>query len=163
MASRRRAAVAVLLSLSTVGALQPPLGQDTRAQPSRAQPLRAGSLRTARHGKPLLAQQAEPAPTLAGSLVAGGYTGLMQFTFSAACAAVIFGPVGLPITIGVQHCLIGFMLMQTVVSWTTGVPAGVVLSVPSFEVLPFLSKFAVIVAGAVGTTASPTTVSEFSI
>jgi hypothetical protein len=76
---------------------------------------------------------------------------MMQFTFSAACAAVIFGPIGLPLTIGVQHCLVGFVLMQCVVTLTTGVPAGVVLAVPSFEVLPFLAKFAVIVSGAIGT------------
>lgn len=103
----------------------------------------------------MLAKQEEPAPSLAGSLVAGGYTGLMQFTFSAACAAVIFGPVDLPLAIGVQHCLIGFVLMQSVVSRTTKVPAGVVLAVPSFEVLPFLARFAVIAAGAIGTTGAP--------
>ena len=49
-----------------------------------------------------------PAATRAGSLVAGAYSGLMQFTFAAACASIIFGPVGLPLTIGIQHCLLAF-------------------------------------------------------
>ena len=91
---------------------------------------------------------AEPAPTTAGSIVAGTYTGVMQFTFAATCATIIFAPVGLPLAIGISHALVGFVITQMLVAKTTGVKGGVALAVPSFEVLPFLAKFAVIVAGA---------------
>jgi SulP family sulfate permease len=74
----------------------------------------------------------------------------MQITFAAACASIIFGPVGLPLTIGIQHALFGFVVMQTITTYLTRVPGGVVLTTPSFEVLPFLAKFAVIVSGALG-------------
>ena len=103
----------------------------------------------------LAAQAAEPAPTRTGSIVAGTYTGLMQFTFAAACASIIFAPVGASLSIGIQHALLGFVITQTIVAKTTSVAGGVALAVPSFEVLPFLSKFAVIVAGAVGAGAGP--------
>ena len=95
------------------------------------------------------------ASTTTGSVVAGIYSGVMQFTFATACASIIFVPVGLPISIGIQHCLIGFVIMQAVVAKTTSVKEGVVLLSPSFEVLPFLAKFAMIVAGSVGTSAAP--------
>lgn len=98
----------------------------------------------------LVASSEQPATPLAGRLLASGYTGLMEFTFAAACAAVIFGPVGLPLSIGIIHVLFGFVIMQTVVSRTTGVSSGVALAVPSFEVLPFLAKFALIVSRTVG-------------
>jgi len=98
---------------------------------------------------------AEPAPTRMGSVVAGTYTGVMQFTFAAACASIIFAPVGLPLAIGIQHGLVGFVVTQAVVARTTSVRGGVALAVPSFEVLPFLARFAVIVAGAVGAGAGP--------
>ena len=101
----------------------------------------------------LAAQAAEPAPTKMGSVVAGTYTGVMQFTFAAACASIILAPVGLPLTIGIQHCLVGFVVTQTVVAKTTSVKGGVALAVPSFEVLPFLAKFATIVAASVGANA----------
>ena len=80
----------------------------------------------------------------------GTYTGVMQFTFAAACASIIFAPVGLPLAIGIQHGLVGFVVTQAVVARTTSVRGGVALAVPSFEVLPFLARFAVIAAGAVG-------------
>ena len=101
---------------------------------------------------PALLASSSPAAgaTLTGSIVAGTYTGVMQFTFAAACASVIFAPVGLPLTIGIQHALIGFVIMQCVVTKTTSVPGRVVLSVPSFEVLPFLAKFALICSSAIG-------------
>ena len=67
----------------------------------------------------------------------------------------MFVPVGLPVSIGIQHCLIGYFIMQAVVAKTNSLKEGVVLLSPSFEVLPFLSKFAMIVAGAVGTSAAP--------
>ena len=98
---------------------------------------------------------AEPAPTRTGSIVAGTYTGVIQFTFAAACASIIFAPVNLPLAIGIQHGLVGFVVTQIIVAKTTGVRHGVALSVPSFEVLPFLAKFAVIVASAVGASAAP--------
>jgi len=74
----------------------------------------------------------------------------LQFTFAAACASIIFAPVGLPLAIGIQHCLVGFVVSQAVVAFTNRVPSGVSLAVPSFECLPFLARFAVIVVGAVG-------------
>ncbi|EOD18866.1 hypothetical protein EMIHUDRAFT_209492 [Emiliania huxleyi CCMP1516] len=77
-----------------------------------------------------------------GSVVAGTYTGVMQFTFAAACASIIFAPVGLPLAIGIQHGLVGFVVTQAVVARTTSVRGGVALAVPSFEVLPFLARFA---------------------
>jgi hypothetical protein len=99
----------------------------------------------------LLAQAAvEPVPTGTGSIVAGSYSGIMCFTFAATCASVIFAPIGLPISIGIQHVLVGFVVTQAIVAKTTSVNSGVMIAVPSFEVLPFLSKFAVIVAGAAG-------------
>lgn len=103
----------------------------------------------------LVAQALEPAPSRTGSLAAGTYTGVMQFTFAAACASIIFAPAGLPLSIGIQHCLVGFVITQTVVAKTNSVKGGVALAVPSFEVLPFLAKFAMIVAGALGATAPP--------
>ena len=95
------------------------------------------------------------APTRAGSIAAGAYTGVMQFTFAAACASIIFAPVGLPLAIGIQHCLLGFVITQTVVAKTTGVKGGVTLAVPSFEMLPFLANFAMVVGGAAGAGAAP--------
>ena len=95
------------------------------------------------------------AATTTGSVVAGIYSGIMQFTFATACASIVFVPVGLPVSIGIQHCLIGYFIMQAVVAKTNSLREGVVLLSPSFEVLPFLSKFAMIVAGAVGTSAAP--------
>ena len=79
----------------------------------------------------------------------------MQFTFAAACASIIFGPVDLPLAIGIQHCLVGFVITQTIVAKTNSVKGGVALAVPSFEVLPFLARFAVIVAAAIGTSSPP--------
>lgn len=93
---------------------------------------------------------AEPKATPTGSIVAGTYSGLMQFTFAAACASIIFGPVGLPLTIGIQHALLAFVAMQVIVTATTSVPGGSVLAVPSFEVLPFLARFALICSTAIG-------------
>ena len=104
---------------------------------------------------PVAQATAEPAPTRMGSVVAGTYTGVMQFTFAAACASIIFAPVGLPLAIGIQHGLVGFVVTQAVVARTTSVRGGVALAVPSFEVLPFLARFAVIAAGAVGAGAGP--------
>jgi len=98
-----------------------------------------------------------PSPTRTGSIVAGTYSGLMQFTFAAACASIIFGPVGLPLVTGIQHALLAFVVMQTVVTATTSVPGGVVLAVPSFEVLPFFARFAVICSTAIGAGAPPGT------
>lgn len=139
-------AVVALLWLSSACALQ--------LQPL-LKPPRAADAARSRRPQPIAQATAEPAPTLTGSLVAGTYTGVMQFTFAAACASIIFAPVGLPLSIGIQHCLFGFVVTQAIVAKTTTVRGGVALAVPSFEVLPFLAKFAVIVAGAVGTGAGP--------
>ena len=108
-----------------------------------------------RRGTYLISQALEPAPTRTGAFVAGTYTGVMQFTFAAACASIIFAPVGLPLTIGIQHVLVGFVITQTVVAKMNSVKGGVALAVPSFEVLPFFANFAAIVAGAVGANAQP--------
>ena len=65
---------------------------------------------------------------------------------AAAFTSIVFGPVGLPLTIGLQHALVGFVVMQTVVTRLTG--AGFALAPTSYEVMPFLAKFAAVAAAA---------------
>ena len=74
------------------------------------------------------------------SLAAGVYTGLSVFLDAAAFATVVFMPAGLPLDVGIQHALIGFVLMQSVVAMLSGAP-GIITPV-SYEVMPFLARFA---------------------
>ena len=87
------------LSFAVASALRPAVLQASAKARSTSSPPSV-SLRPRGGGDPLLSAAA-PAPvaTLANSIVAGGYTGVIQFTFAAACAAVVFGPVGLPLAI----------------------------------------------------------------
>ena len=68
------------------------------------------------------------------------YTGLSVFLDAAAFATVVFGPAGLPLDVGIQHALFGYVLMQTTVSLASNAP-GIVTPV-SYEVMPFLGRFA---------------------
>ena len=77
---------------------------------------------------------------LATSLCGGVYTGLSVFLDAAAFATVVFGPAGLPLDVGIQHALFGYVLMQTTVSLASNAP-GIVTPV-SYEVMPFLGRFA---------------------
>ena len=75
------------------------------------------------------------------ALPSGLYSGLSVFLDAAAFATVCFLPAGLPIDVGIQHALIGFVLMQ---SWGCAVsPTGTIVTPVSYEVMPFLAKFAV--------------------
>ena len=75
------------------------------------------------------------------ALPSGLYSGLSVFLDAAAFATVCFLPAGLPIDVGIQHALIGFVLMQ---SWVCAVsPTGTIVTPVSYEVMPFLAKFAV--------------------
>ena len=170
MAPRLQLAFLLLTLADATAALQQspsPLSQ-LRSGPYGAQrEARAPLFRTAQHGAHAARRGRTPpltriyggeivegppdVTTRAGSLIAGTYSGVMQFTFAAACASIVFGPVGLPIAIGIQHALVGFVIMQLIVTRLTSVRGGGgILAVPSFEVLPFLSRFAVFIAGALG-------------
>ena len=63
-------------------------------------------------------------------------------------ASIVFEPIGLPLSIAVQHALTGFVITQLVVTKLTGV--GALLTVPSFEALPFMARYAVLVSNALG-------------
>lgn len=109
-------------------------------------PLRLLGLRTA--AVPQLVENHTGTATRVGSVAAGSYSGLTQFLNCAAISSIVFAPAGLPLAIGIQHALVGFVATQLVVTRLTGVNA--LLAVPSFECLPFLAQFAVIVGRAVG-------------
>ena len=78
-------------------------------------------------------------PSLPESLTAGVYTGLSIFLDAAAFATVVFAPAALPFDVGIQHALVGFAIMQTVVATWSAAPIVVPVS---YEVMPFLAKFA---------------------
>jgi len=67
-------------------------------------------------------------------------TGLSCFLDAAAFATVVFLPAGLPVDVGIQHALLGFVLMQSVVCATS--PVGTIVTPVSYEVMPFLARFA---------------------
>ena len=89
---------------------------------------------------------AEKPPSVVGNIAAGVYSGLATVIDAAAFTSIVFGPVGLPLTIGLQHALLGFVAMQTVVTRFAG--TGFLLAPTSYEVMPFLARFASIVAAA---------------
>lgn len=97
---------------------------------------------------PLLASAppAEEEVNVGSNLAAGVFSGLVTVIDCAAFTSIVFGPVGLPLTVGLQHGLIGFALMQTVVTRLAGVKY--VLAPTSYEVMPFLAKFAALAAAA---------------
>lgn len=77
--------------------------------------------------------------TLTQALTAGVYTGLSVFLDAAAFATVVFAPAGLPLDVGIQHALVGFVLMQATVSLLSD---GTIIAPVSYEVMPFLGRFA---------------------
>lgn len=80
------------------------------------------------------------------SVASGTYSGLVAFLDAAAFSSIVFAPAGLPLDIGILHALVGFVLMQTVTTRMTG--ASSILAPPSYEVMPFLAKFAMIAKAA---------------
>ena len=82
------------------------------------------------------------------SVAAGAYSGLAVVLDCAAAASIIFAPVGLPVSVGLQHALIGFVLMQFVVSKLSGVRS--MLAPTGYEPLPFLARFAMLASQALG-------------
>jgi len=81
------------------------------------------------------------------ALPSGIYSGLQAFLDAAAFASIVFGPASLPLDVGIQHALVGFVLMQLTVTW---LGASRVLLVPvSYEVIPFLARFAAAVTHAI--------------
>jgi SulP family sulfate permease len=95
-----------------------------------------------------LVAQAKPTNRVT-DIAAGSYSGLVAgFLNCVVVASIVFAPVGLPQMIGVQHALVGFVVTQIVVTRLTGVSA--LITVPSFEALPFMARFAVIASDAIG-------------
>jgi MFS superfamily sulfate permease-like transporter len=82
------------------------------------------------------------------SIAAGVYTGLSSILDAAAFATIVLAPAGLPLDVGMQHALLGFIVTQSVVSYMSG--AGTMLTPISYEVMPFLAKFAILIKGSVG-------------
>lgn len=84
------------------------------------------------------------------SLAAGLYTGLATFLDAAAFSTVVFAPANLPFDVGIQHALVGFVLMQLTVCMFSS--AGNIVTPVSYEVMPFLARLTGIVAaqGAAG-------------
>ena len=111
----------------------------------RPAPTARPTIRT-RSAAPLLAAEPVSADSTAGNIAAGAYSGVATVIDAAAFTSIVFGPVGLPLTIGLQHALVGFVVMQTVVTRLTG--AGFALAPTSYEVMPFLAKFAAVAAAA---------------
>ena len=111
----------------------------------RPAPTARPTIRT-RSTAPLLAAEPVSADSTAGNIAAGAYSGVATVIDAAAFTSIVFGPVGLPLTIGLQHALVGFVVMQTVVTRLTG--AGFALAPTSYEVMPFLAKFAAVAAAA---------------
>ena len=134
--------VALLALLGGVAALRP-------SSPAPSGPARVRTSLPSpyqRTAPPLLLAAEEKPPSTAGNVAAGMYSGLATVIDAAAFTSIVFGPVGLPLTIGLQHALAGFVAMQAVVTRFTTVPF--VLAPTSYEVMPFLAKFAAIVAAA---------------
>ena len=79
-------------------------------------------------------------PLTAAALASGIYTGLSCFLDAAAFSTVVFMPAALPLDIGIQHALIGFVLTQATMCAVS--PAGTIVTPVSYEVMPFLARFA---------------------
>ena len=145
-----RSILAVLVLAHATYAHSPP--QPSLSPPRSSQPtLKAAGTGAVTKRTALLAQaeqQAEPANRVT-DIAAGTYSGLVAgFLNCAAVASIVFAPVGLPLSIAVQHALVGFVVTQLVVTKLTGV--GALLAVPSFEALPFMARYAVLVSNALG-------------
>ena len=145
-----RSILAILVLPHATYAHSPP--QPSLSPPRSSQPtLKAAGTGAVTKRTALLAQaeqQAEPANRVT-DIAAGTYSGLVAgFLNCAAVASIVFAPVGLPLSIAVQHALVGFVVTQLVVTKLTGV--GALLAVPSFEALPFMARYAVLVSNALG-------------
>lgn len=138
----RRHLLLLVLSLTSAAAftLPRPSVQATRA-PDLHQSRRAGV-------SPLLADASAKSEegTTGGNIAAGVYSGLATVIDCAAFTSIVFGPVGLPLTVGLQHGLIGFVLTQAVLTRFAG--GKFVLAPTSYEVMPFLAKLAALAAAA---------------
>ena len=88
---------------------------------------------------------------MSSSIAAGVYTGLSMFLDAAAFATVVFAPAGLPLDVGIQHALLGFVLMQSVGSFFSA--SGKIITPISYEVMPFLARFASIASKTVSSDA----------
>ena len=132
--------VLALTLLSTTAALRPTSPSILRPNtPSRTSP--STFQRTA---PPSLVAENKPSTT--GNVAAGVYSGLATVIDAAAFTSIVFGPVGLPLTIGLQHALAGFVVMQLLVTRLSAV--GFTLVPTSYEVMPFLARFAAVIAAA---------------
>jgi len=87
-----------------------------------------------------------PSISVPGNVAAGVYSGLATFLDCAAFTSIVFASAGLPLSVGLQHALVGFVVMQLVVSRLSGI--GYILVPISYEMMPFLSHFASTVAAA---------------
>ena len=144
-----RSILAVLVLPHATYAHRPP--QPSLSPPRSSQPtLKAAGTEEATKRTALLAQAEPAAPAnRVTDIAAGTYSGLVAgFLNCAAVASIVFAPVGLPLSIAVQHALVGFVVTQLVVTKLTGV--GALLAVPSFEALPFMARYAVLVSNALG-------------
>merc|ERR1719217_1941454 len=121
----------IIFALGLAAALQP-------AVPPRSSPRRTSWHRTTGASRtPLLtaSSSSSSAPMSAGGNIAAGmYSGLATVLDCAAFTSIVFAPLGMPLTIGLQHGLVGFVLMQAVVTRLSGL--GFVLAPTSYEVIP---------------------------
>jgi hypothetical protein len=144
-----RSILAVLVLPHASYAHSPP--QPSLSPPRSSQPtLKASGKEEATKRTALLAQAKPAAPAnRVTDIAAGTYSGLVAgFLNCVVVASIVFEPVGLPLSIAVQHALTGFVITQLVVTKLTGV--GALLTVPSFEALPFMARYAVLVSNALG-------------
>ena len=144
-----RSILAVLVLPHATYAHSPP--QPSLSPPRSGQPtLKASGKEEATKCTALLAQAKPAAPAnRVTDIAAGTYSGLVAgFLNCVVVASIVFEPIGLPLSIAVQHALTGFVITQLVVTKLTGV--GALLTVPSFEALPFMARYAVLVSNALG-------------
>ena len=144
-----RSILAVLVLPHATYAHSPP--QPSLSPPRSGQPtLKASGKEEATKRTALLAQAKPAAPAnRVTDIAAGTYSGLVAgFLNCVVVASIVFEPIGLPLSIAVQHALTGFVITQLVVTKLTGV--GALLTVPSFEALPFMARYAVLVSNALG-------------
>ena len=130
-----RSILAVLVLPHATYAHSPP--QPSLSPPRSGQPtLKASGKEEATKRTALLAQAKPAAPAnRVTDIAAGTYSGLVAgFLNCVVVASIVFEPIGLPLSIAVQHALTGFVITQLVVTKLTGV--GALLTVPSFEALP---------------------------
>lgn len=73
------------------------------------------------------------------------YQSLSGFLDSAAFATIVFAPAKLPLDVGIQHALLGWALCQFMFSSLTEAKASL-LTPTSYEAMPFLARFALLVS-----------------